>query len=112
MLADLGRAEGPCLGGRDGACSAVDTLAMADEAVASGGRPGRGCGSSGAITLTPAGGTIAAAPSVHGGRCREHDEGRIAGAPVSVADSHADSALGTVVVCCGWLSTLVAIPNA
>jgi hypothetical protein len=40
--ADLGRAEGACLAGCDGACGVVDTLAMADEAVASGRRPGAG----------------------------------------------------------------------
>jgi hypothetical protein len=39
-LADLVRAEGPCLSGRDGACGVVDRPAMADEAVACVRRPG------------------------------------------------------------------------
>jgi hypothetical protein len=34
--ADLGHAEGPALSGRDDACGVVDTLAMADEALAGG----------------------------------------------------------------------------
>jgi hypothetical protein len=33
-------AEGPCLNGRDDACGVVNTLAIADEAVANGQRPG------------------------------------------------------------------------